>query len=43
MCELMRCQYEDDDDVQCEWCPYNEEWDYSDFDNFDYFEDFNKL
>lgn len=42
MCELMRCRYEDDDDIQCEWCSYNNEWadsDFEDFDDFEYFDD----
>lgn len=43
MCELNRCPYEEDDHMQCEWCPYNEEWVKSDFDDFEDFEDFDDL
>lgn len=35
MCELNRCPYEDDDHMQCEWCPYDLEWKSSDFEDFD--------
>lgn len=40
MCELNRCPYEEDDHMHCEWCPYDVEWESSDFDTFDDFEDF---
>lgn len=43
MCELNRCPYEEDDHMQCEWCPYNEGWGESDFDDFEEFEDLNDL
>ena len=39
MCELMRCPYEEDARMQCEWCPHDVEWDDSDFNTFDEFED----
>ena len=37
MCKLMSCPYEDDDDdeVQCELCLYNEIGEDSDFEDFD--------
>ena len=43
MCKLNRCPYEEDDHMQCEWCPYNEEWVKSVFDDFEDFEDFDDL
>ena len=35
MCELNRCPYEDDDEIQCEWCSHNDYWEDSDFEDFD--------
>ena len=49
MCELIRCLYEEDARMQCEWCPHCEEWvdsdfdDNDEFDKFDDFEDFDDL
>jgi hypothetical protein len=43
MCELIRCPYEDDDEIQCEWCSYNDYWEDSDFEDFDELFDFDDL
>lgn len=33
MCELMRCPYEEDYHMQCEWCPYAVQIEDEDFDD----------
>ena len=43
MCELNRCPYEDDDEMLCDWCPHNEYWENSNFEDFDDFEDYDSL
>lgn len=45
MCKLNRCPYEEDEHMQCEWCPYDSECeepnyidciDYDDCDEFNF-------
>ena len=39
MCELNRCPYEEDEHMQCEWCPHDVQTEDEDFDDFEDFDD----
>lgn len=40
MCKLNRCPYEEDDHMQCDRCPYDDNWDDSDYVDCDDYDDF---